>query len=46
MNGMDLPEWSSRDTHDNRWGSSDSDARVGRNRRTYNLGYKAHIAAD
>jgi len=35
-----------RDPHDNSRGSSDSEARVSRNGRTYGLGYKGHIGAD
>ena len=37
---------SRRDPHDNSQGGSDPEARVGRNGKTYGLGYKAHIGAD
>lgn len=37
---------SKRDPHDNSRGSSDPDARVGRNGKTFELGYKLHVAAD
>jgi transposase len=38
--------YSRRDPHDNSRGKSDPEARVGRNGKTYDLGYKLHIAAD
>jgi transposase len=38
--------YSRRDPHDNSRGKSDPEARVGRNGKTYELGYKLHIAAD
>jgi len=41
-----IKAYSKRDPHDNSRGSSDPDARVGRSGKTYELGYKAHIAAD
>ena len=37
---------SKRDPHNNSRGSSDPDARVGRNGKTFELGYKLHVAAD
>jgi IS5 family transposase len=37
---------SKRDPHQNSRGSSDPEARVGRNGKTYELGYKLHVAAD
>ena len=37
---------SKRDLHDNRRGASDPDARVGRDGRTYSLGYRAHLVVD
>jgi IS5 family transposase len=37
---------SRRDPHDNSRGKSDPEARVGRNGKTYDLGYKLHIATD
>jgi transposase len=38
--------YSRRDLHENSRGKSDPEARVGRNGKTYELGYKLHIAAD
>ena len=38
--------YSKRDIHDNSKGGSDPEARVGRNGKTYELGYKLHIAVD
>lgn len=38
--------YSRRDPHDNSRGQSDPEARVGRNGKTYELGYKLHIATD
>jgi transposase len=38
--------YSKRDLHDNSKGSSDPEARVGRNGKAYELGYKLHIAVD
>jgi IS5 family transposase len=38
--------YSRRDPHDNSRGKSDPQARVGRNGKTYELGYKLHVAAD
>ena len=38
--------YSKRDPHENSRGGSDPDARVGRNGKTYGLGYKLHIAID
>jgi len=38
--------YSRRDPHDNSRGKSDPEARVGRNGKTYELGYKLHIAID
>ena len=46
MDATFIKAYSKRDPHDNRRGSSDPDARVGRDGKTYNLGYKAHISAD
>jgi len=37
---------SRRDPHENSRGLSDREARVGRNGRTYELGYKLHVASD
>jgi transposase len=38
--------YSRRDPHDNSRGKSDPEARVGRNGKTYMLGYKLHLATD
>jgi len=38
--------YSRRDPHENSRGKSDPEARVGRNGKTYELGYKLHVAAD
>jgi transposase len=38
--------YSRRDVHDDSRGSSDPDARVGRNGKTFDLGYKLHVAVD
>ena len=38
--------YSRRDPHENSRGKSDPEARVGRNGKTYELGYKLHIAVD
>jgi len=46
MDATFIKAYSRRDPHDNSRGSSDSDARVGRSGKTYELGYKAHITAD
>jgi len=41
-----IKAYSKRDLHDNSRGGSDPEARVGRNGKTYELGYKLHLAAD
>lgn len=41
-----IEAYSRRDLQDNRRGYSDPDAMVGRDGRGYNLGYRAHTAAD
>jgi len=41
-----IKAYSKRDPHDNSQGYSDPEARVGRSGKTYDLGYKAHFAAD
>ena len=46
MDATFIKAYSRRDTHENSRGSSDPDARVGRNVKTYDLGYKVHVAAD
>jgi len=46
MDATFMKAYSKRDPHDNSRGCSDPDARVGRSGKTYELGYKAHIAAD
>lgn len=46
MDATFIKAYSKRDPHNNRRGASDPEARVGRDGKTYDLGYKAHIAAD
>jgi transposase len=46
MDATFIKAHSKRDLNDNSRGSSDPDARVGRNGKTYDLGYKVHVAAD
>ena len=41
-----IKAWSIRHPRDNRRGFSDSDARVGRHGRGYDLGYKLHVSVD
>lgn len=41
-----LKAWSRRDPADDSHGLSDPEARVGRDGKTYDLGYKAHVAVD
>ncbi|MFB0522179.1 MAG: transposase [Candidatus Bathyarchaeia archaeon] len=41
-----IKAWSIRHPHDSRRGYSDPDARVVRNGRTYDLGYKLHLSID
>jgi len=41
-----IKAWSRRDTADDSRGLSDPEARVGRDGKTYDLGYKAHVAMD
>lgn len=46
MDATFIKAYSKRDPHDNHRGSSDPDARVGRDGNTYDLGYKVHISDD
>jgi len=46
MDATFIKAYSKRDSHDNRRGASDPDAMVGRDGRSFGLGYKAHIAVD
>ena len=46
MDATFIKAYSKRDSRDNSGGASDPDALVGRDGRTYGLGYKAHVAAD
>lgn len=46
MDATFIKAYSKRDPHDNQRGSSDPDAKVGRDGKTYDLGYKAHISDD
>ena len=41
-----IKAYSKRDPHENGRGGADPEARVGRNGKTYELGYKLHIAVD
>lgn len=41
-----IKAYSKRDPHENSRGGADPDARVGRNGKTFELGYKLHIAID
>jgi IS5 family transposase len=41
-----IKAWSRRDPADDSHGLSDPEARVGRDGKTYDLGYKAHVAVD
>jgi transposase len=41
-----IKAYSKRDPHDDSRGYPDHEARVGRGRKTYELGYKVHVAAD
>ena len=46
MDATFIKAYSKRDPHENSRGGSDPRARVGRNGKTYELGYKLHIAID
>ena len=46
MDGTDLPVWSSRDPHDTNRGLGDPDARVGRTKRGFILGYQSLFLVD
>jgi len=46
MDATFIKAYSKRDPHQNSRGSSDPEARVGRNGKTYELGYKVHVTAD
>ena len=46
MDATFIKAYSKRDAHDSSRGSSDPEARVGRSGKTYELGYKLHVAAD
>ena len=46
MDGTDLPAWSSRDPHDTRRGLGDPDARVGRGKKGFMLGYLSLFLVD
>ena len=46
MDGTDLPAWSSRDPHDTRRGLGDPDARVGRGKKGFYLGYQGLFLVD
>ena len=46
IDGTDLPAWSSRDPHDTRRGLGDPDARVGRGKKGFYLGYLSLFLTD
>jgi len=46
MDGTDIPAWSSRDPHDTRRGLGDPDARVGRGKKGFSLGYQSLFLVD
>ena len=46
VNGTDLPAWSSRDPHDTRRGLGDPDARLGRGKKGFLLGYQSLFLVD
>ena len=46
MDATFIKAYSKRDPHENSRGGSDPQARVGRNGKTYELGYKLHVAVD
>jgi len=46
MDASFIKAYSKRDSRGTRWGSSDLDAMVGSDGRSYGLGYKDHIAGD
>ncbi len=46
MDATFIKAYSKRDSHNNCRGASDPDAMVGRDGRTYGLGYKTHLAGD
>ncbi len=46
MDATFIKAYSKRDPHQNSRGGSDPEARVGRNGKTFDLGYKLHMAAD
>ena len=46
LDGTDLPAWSSRDPHDTRRGLGDPDARLGRGKKGFLLGYLVPFLTD
>jgi hypothetical protein len=46
LDGTDLPAWSSRDPHDTRRGLGDPDARLGRGKKGFLLGYQSLFLVD
>jgi hypothetical protein len=46
VDGTDLPAWSSRDPHNTRQGLGDPDARVGRGKKGFMLGYQSLFMVD
>ena len=46
LDGTDMPAWSSRDPHDTRRGLGDPDARLGRGKKGFLLGYQSLFLVD
>jgi hypothetical protein len=46
INGTDFPAWSSQDPHDNSQGLGDPDARLGRGKKGFILGYQSLLLVD
>ena len=46
IDGTDLPAWSSRDPHNTKRGLGDPDARVGRGKKGFMLGYQSRFLVD
>ena len=46
IDGTDLPAWSSRSPDDSKRGRGDPDARLGRGRRGFYLGYRSVVLTD
>ena len=46
VDGTDIPAWSSRDSHDTGRGLGDPDARIGRGKKGFSLGYQSLFMGD